>query len=79
MASARAVPAWIACLEGSTAASLLLAASGRGSAWRHGVAADPIRLHAWIRDEHGRPVEEPRHTGDYTPINTATPPGAEPR
>ncbi|MFE3995924.1 lasso peptide biosynthesis B2 protein [Streptomyces goshikiensis] len=46
--AARAVPARIACLEESTAASLLLAAGGRGNVWRHGVATDPIRLHAWI-------------------------------
>ncbi|MFI9585077.1 lasso peptide biosynthesis B2 protein [Streptomyces sp. NPDC052236] len=77
--AARAIPARIACLEESTAASLLLALGGRGNAWRHGVAADPIRLHAWICDEHGRPVEEPGHTDDYTPINTSNPSGAEPR
>ncbi|MFD8987870.1 lasso peptide biosynthesis B2 protein [Streptomyces goshikiensis] len=77
--AARAIPARVACLEESTAASVLLAAGGRGNAWRHGVAADPIRLHAWICDEHGRPVEEPGHTGDYTPINTANSSGAEPR
>lgn len=77
--AARAIPARVACLEESTAASLLLAAGGRGKAWRHGVAADPIRLHAWISDEHGRPVEEPGHTDDYTPINTSNPSGAEPR
>ncbi|MFJ6483960.1 lasso peptide biosynthesis B2 protein [Streptomyces sp. NPDC091682] len=77
--AARAIPARVACLEESTAASLLLAAGGRGNAWRHGVAADPIRLHAWISDEHGRPVDEPGHTDDYTPINTSNPFGAEPR
>ncbi|GAA3042431.1 hypothetical protein GCM10020229_79240 [Kitasatospora albolonga] len=69
---ARVFPARVACLEESTAASLLLALGGRGSAWRHGVATDPIRLHAWICDIHGRPVEEPEHTGDYTPINEPT-------
>ncbi|MFD9380894.1 lasso peptide biosynthesis B2 protein [Streptomyces sp. NPDC059999] len=77
--AARAVPARVACLEESIAASLLLAAGGRGKAWRHGVAADPIRLHAWIADERGRPVEEPGHTDDYTPLNTPNPSGAEPR
>ncbi|MFJ6620949.1 lasso peptide biosynthesis B2 protein [Kitasatospora sp. NPDC091335] len=70
--AARAFPARVACLEESTAASLLLALGGRGGAWRHGVATDPIRLHAWICDVHGLPVEEPEHTGDYTPINAPT-------
>jgi hypothetical protein len=70
--AARALPARVACLEESTAASLLLALGGRGGAWRHGVATDPIRLHAWISDINGRPVEEPEHTGDYTPINAMT-------
>ncbi|WP_078588708.1 MULTISPECIES: lasso peptide biosynthesis B2 protein [Streptomyces] len=70
--TARWFPARVACLEESTAASLLLALGGRGGAWRHGVATDPIRLHAWICDIHGLPVEEPEHTGDYTPINTPT-------
>ncbi|MGW9435741.1 lasso peptide biosynthesis B2 protein [Streptomyces sp. NPDC055607] len=77
--AARAVPARIACLEESTAASLLLAVGGRGNLWRHGVAADPIRLHAWICDERGLPVEEPGHTDLYTAINTSNPSGAEPR
>ncbi|MFI1885015.1 lasso peptide biosynthesis B2 protein [Streptomyces jumonjinensis] len=67
--AARALPARIACLEESTAAALLLAAGGRGRAWRHGIATDPIRLHAWICDMHGRPIEEPVQTGHYTPIN----------
>ncbi|MFD6186428.1 lasso peptide biosynthesis B2 protein [Streptomyces goshikiensis] len=77
--AARAVPARIACLEESTAASLLLAAGGRGNVWRHGVATDPIRLHAWICDGGGLPVEEPERTGLYTAINTSNPSGAEPR
>ncbi|WP_254802508.1 lasso peptide biosynthesis B2 protein [Kitasatospora sp. SUK 42] len=58
-------------LEEATAASLLLAIGGRGGAWRHGVATDLIRLHAWICDVHGLPVGEPEHTGDYTPINAS--------
>ncbi|MER7045222.1 lasso peptide biosynthesis B2 protein [Streptomyces jumonjinensis] len=67
---ARFLPARVACLEESTAASLLLACRGRGGAWRHGIATDPIRLHAWICDIHARPVEEPDQTDDYTPLNT---------
>ncbi|MFJ4676494.1 lasso peptide biosynthesis B2 protein [Kitasatospora sp. NPDC088783] len=67
--AARNVPARVACLEESVAAVLLLALGGRGGAWRHGIATDPIRLHAWICDGDGRPVEEPAHTAHYTPIN----------
>ncbi|MEU3601027.1 lasso peptide biosynthesis B2 protein [Streptomyces sp. NPDC006798] len=68
--AARVLPARVACLEESTTASLLLACRGRGGVWRHGIATDPIRLHAWICDIHARPVEEPDQTDDYTPLNT---------
>ncbi|MFI9647031.1 lasso peptide biosynthesis B2 protein [Streptomyces sp. NPDC052040] len=71
--AARLFPARVACLEESTSAALLLAAGGRGGAWRHGVATDPIRMHAWICDVHGQPVEEPDQTGEYTPVNRAGP------
>ncbi len=71
--AARLFPARVACLEESTAAALLLAAGGRGGAWRHGVATDPIRMHAWICDVHGQPIEEPAQTGDYSPINGPEP------
>ncbi|WP_240957576.1 lasso peptide biosynthesis B2 protein [Streptomyces barkulensis] len=71
--AARLFPARVACLEESTTAALLLAIGGRGGAWRHGVATDPIRMHAWICDVHGRPVEEPDQTGDYSPINGTEP------
>jgi hypothetical protein len=73
--AARGVPARVACLEESTAASLLLACTGRGGAWRHGVATDPVRLHAWICDDLGRPVEEPAQTYAYTVLNTPDPLG----
>jgi hypothetical protein len=66
---ARVLPARVACLEESTVASLLLACWGRGGVWRHGIATDPIRLHAWICDAQARPVEEPDQTDDYTPLN----------
>ncbi|MGH3907812.1 MAG: lasso peptide biosynthesis B2 protein, partial [Pseudonocardiaceae bacterium] len=52
---------WV-CLEQSTAAAVLLAAAGRRAEWRHGVATDPVRLHAWIADHTGAPVEEPADT-----------------
>ncbi|MGA5701802.1 lasso peptide biosynthesis B2 protein [Peterkaempfera bronchialis] len=61
--AARAFPARVACLEESTAASLLLALGGRGGVWRHGVATDPIRLHAWICDLRGQPVGPGRWLG----------------
>ncbi|MFE2375922.1 lasso peptide biosynthesis B2 protein [Streptomyces sp. NPDC059398] len=71
--AARFFPARVACLEESATAALLLAAGGRGGAWRHGMATDPIRMHAWICDVHGQPVEEPDQTGDYSPINGPEP------
>lgn len=64
-----------ACLEESTAAAVLLAISGRRAEWRHGVATDPIRLHAWIADPEGQPVEEPADTALYTPTYTPDGPG----
>ncbi|WP_240801398.1 lasso peptide biosynthesis B2 protein [Streptomyces sp. A1136] len=46
-------PARWACLEQSTAGTLLPDAAGRRAEWRHGIAADPVRLHAWIEDAAG--------------------------
>ncbi|RKS07190.1 transglutaminase superfamily protein [Nocardiopsis sp. Huas11] len=54
-------PVHVACLEESVAAVLILAMRGHGACWRHGVVADPIRLHAWIEVE-GWPVAEPDST-----------------
>ncbi|WP_405796628.1 lasso peptide biosynthesis B2 protein [Streptomyces sp. NBC_01506] len=59
----------------STAASLLLAGARRRAEWRHGVAVDPVRLHAWIADPEGEPVEEPADTALYTPTYTPDGPG----
>ncbi|AQY20481.1 hypothetical protein T261_06068 [Streptomyces lydicus] len=64
-----------ACLEESIAATTLLAFAGRRGEWRHGLAPDPIRLHAWIVDLRGRPVEEPEDTSLYTPTYTPDGPG----
>lgn len=64
---ARVVPARIACLEESTAATLALALAGRHAEWCHGVATDPVRLHAWLQVD-GVPVEEPDSTHRYAPI-----------
>jgi Transglutaminase-like superfamily len=66
--AARLVPARVACLEESVTGVLLLAAAGRRGGWRHGIATDPIRLHAWIVDAEGNPVAEPTGTGQYTVI-----------
>ncbi|MFF2846901.1 lasso peptide biosynthesis B2 protein [Streptomyces sp. NPDC058001] len=67
------VPARWACLEQSTAAAVLLALAGRRGEWRHGVATDPVRLHAWMAGRAGHPVAEPADTAHYTP--TCTPDG----
>jgi Transglutaminase-like superfamily len=67
--AARLLPARVACLEESVAVTMVLAAMGKRSSWRHGVAVDPVRLHAWIADRSGEPVEEPADTAQYTTIN----------
>jgi hypothetical protein len=61
------LPARVACLEESAAAVLVLAATGRRAVWCHGVAADPIRLHAWLT-AGSQPVAEPASTDRYTPL-----------
>jgi hypothetical protein len=65
--AARFVPARMACLEGSVAAVVTLALSGRRADWRHGIACDPVRMHAWI-EVGGQPVGEPGATSAYTPL-----------
>ncbi len=69
---ARLVPARVACLEESVAASVTLATAGRTATWCHGIAGDPVRLHAWITVD-GHPVEEPATTGGYAPVLTVPP------
>lgn len=61
------MPFRVACLEETAAAMLVLALSGRRAGWCHGIAADPIRLHAWITVD-GQPVAEPDSTSRYTPL-----------
>jgi hypothetical protein len=61
------LPCRFACLEETVAAVLLLALRGRGVGWCHGIAADPIRLHAWLVLD-GRPVAEPVSTNRYVPL-----------
>lgn len=64
---ASVLPFRVACLEETAAAVLVLALTGRRAGWCHGVAADPIRLHAWIQLD-GRPIAEPASTARYTPL-----------
>ncbi|MGH3929201.1 MAG: lasso peptide biosynthesis B2 protein, partial [Pseudonocardiaceae bacterium] len=61
------LPCRIACLEESIAAMLMLVLTGHSALWCHGVATDPIRLHAWITVD-GVPVAEPASTARYTPL-----------
>ncbi|MGH3565963.1 MAG: lasso peptide biosynthesis B2 protein [Pseudonocardia sp.] len=65
--ASRFFPARVACLEESVAAALTLTLAGYQATWCHGVAADPIRLHAWI-EVKGKRVGEPASTEMFTPI-----------
>ncbi|WP_327075463.1 lasso peptide biosynthesis B2 protein [Kitasatospora purpeofusca] len=61
-------PGRAACLEESAAAVLSLAARRLSVRWCHGVAADPVRMHAWVQTEDGTAVGEPVSTLAYTPV-----------
>ncbi|MEU3687993.1 lasso peptide biosynthesis B2 protein [Streptomyces narbonensis] len=61
-------PGRTACLEESAAVVLLLAARRLSVTWCHGVAPDPVRLHAWVQTEGGIIVAEPDSTRSYTPV-----------
>ncbi|MEV3870087.1 lasso peptide biosynthesis B2 protein [Streptomyces sp. NPDC049906] len=63
-------PTRTACLEESAAAVLLLASRRLSVTWCHGVAPDPVRLHAWIQTEDGAPAAEPPSTLSFTPALT---------
>ncbi|GLZ28087.1 hypothetical protein Lesp02_02770 [Lentzea sp. NBRC 105346] len=63
------VPSRVACLEGSAAGMLALSFIRQRATWCHGVAGDPIRLHAWV-EVNGQPVAEPPSTLRYTPLRT---------
>ncbi|MFD4577513.1 lasso peptide biosynthesis B2 protein [Streptomyces sp. NPDC058417] len=63
-------PGRTACLEESVAAVLLLASRRLGVRWCHGIASDPIRLHAWVQTMNGDDVAEPPSTRAYTPVLT---------
>ncbi|MGH3568553.1 MAG: lasso peptide biosynthesis B2 protein [Pseudonocardia sp.] len=68
--AALVLPGRVACLEESVAVVLMLAASRRRVTWCHGVAADPVRLHAWVEASNGEPVAEPPSTLRYTTLLT---------
>jgi hypothetical protein len=61
-------PGRVACLEESAAVVVMLALSRFRVTWRHGVAADPVRLHAWVETSGGELIAEPASTAQYTPL-----------
>ncbi|MBE1531815.1 lasso peptide biosynthesis B2 protein [Actinomadura algeriensis] len=63
-------PGRVACLEESAAAVLLLGTSGRRVRWCHGVAADPVRLHAWVETCDRQLVAEPPSTLRFAVLRT---------
>lgn len=63
----RLLPLRVACWEEAAATTLALRWAGHRTAFRHGVATDPVRLHAWI-EVGGRPVAESDDITDYTPF-----------
>lgn len=63
-------PGRTACLEESAAVVVLLAARRLHVTWCHGIAADPVRLHAWVQTVDERPVAEPPSTRAYAPVLT---------
>ena len=58
------------CLETSAAAAFLIASRSRSITWCHGVAPDPVRLHAWLQTADGHTVAEPESTLSFTPVLT---------
>lgn len=52
-------PIRCACLEESVAAVALLAGMGKSARWCHGLAAEPITLHAWVETLTGKAPAEP--------------------
>ncbi|MGW4626304.1 lasso peptide biosynthesis B2 protein [Streptomyces rubiginosohelvolus] len=63
-------PVRTACLEESAAATFMLATRRLSVVWCHGIAADPVRLHAWVQTVEGDLVAEPPSTRAYTPALT---------
>lgn len=67
------LPTRVACLEESVATALTLALLGRRVTWCHGVCADPIEFHAWLRVSDGSPVAEPASTRRFQVLLTIPP------
>ena len=63
----RLLPLRVACWEEAAATTVALSWAGYQAVFRHGVATDPVRLHAWV-DVGGRPVAESDDITDYTPF-----------
>ncbi|MFD4795650.1 lasso peptide biosynthesis B2 protein [Streptomyces anulatus] len=63
-------PVRTACLEESAAATFLLGSQRLSVVWCHGIAAAPVRLHAWVQTVDGNLVAEPPSTRAYTPALT---------
>ncbi|MFB8141820.1 lasso peptide biosynthesis B2 protein [Streptomyces parvus] len=53
-----------------TGHTFLLATRRLSVVWCHGIAADPVRLHAWVQTVDGGLVAEPPSTRAYTPALT---------
>ncbi|MFJ6215966.1 lasso peptide biosynthesis B2 protein [Streptomyces sp. NPDC092296] len=62
--------AWVGGSYGISFWKLPPATRRLGVTWCHGIAADPVRLHAWVQTEDCAPAAEPPSTGDYTPVLT---------
>ena len=69
----RVSPFRTVCLEETVAAMLALAMTGRRAGWCHGIAADPIRLHAWLA-LNGHLGGEPTFTVGFTPLTCLSEP-----
>ena len=65
---ARYFPAKVACmLRGIDERGRRSGFQRRHVGWRHGIASDPVRMHAWTEVD-GQPVGEPPSTSRYTPL-----------
>lgn len=64
------LPARVACLEESVATVLALALLRRHVTWCHGVSADPIEFHAWLRARDGSLIAEPASTQRFQALLT---------
>lgn len=67
------LPVRVACLEESVATVLALAPLGRHVTWCHGVCADPIEFHAWLRTSEGDLIAEPASTQRFQTLLTVAP------